>query len=128
MSPAAATGRSTGSLCPLGFPHPAPSWLWCVTVWTRPRSRDPAAAPEVPGKRLSVGLPDQSQEEVREQGPPWAPGQVLAALPLCSRLVRSPPARSRREAKALQDTWGRVSVSCPEGGQLEEPARVRGEC
>lgn len=128
MSPNAAAARLHGPLCPWAPPIWLPLGSGVSQCGPSLGRGDPAAAPKVPGKAWSRGAClTRAKEEVREQGPALGTRQVLAAQPLCSRLVRSPPTSAPGErVEALRDTGAKASASCPGGGQLEEPARARG--
>ena len=128
MSPNSAAARLHGPLCPWAPPIWLPLGSGVSQCGPGLGRGDPAAAPKVPGKAWSRGAClTRAKEEVREQGPALGTRQVLAAPPLCSRLVRSPPTSAPGErVEALRDTGAKASASCPGGGQLEEPARARG--
>lgn len=97
VSPAAAAGRPAGP-CALGSAHPAPSRAPACQCGPGLSRGDPAAARKMPGKAWSGGAClTEPGKKLGSRGPPWAPGQALAALPLCRRPVRSPLASAPAE-------------------------------
>ena len=101
VSPATAAASPAGPCAPGLHPSGSLSALAPVTAWTRPGPWGPSSCPCSPGKGEAGSGPActrAGEGEGAGLAQLWAPGQAPGpALPLCGRLVRSPPALAPEE-------------------------------